>query len=274
MTRVFESLLSAQGRVSRSEARLLLSAALNKTKEFLIAHPDKELSCEEEALFHSYLERAQKGEPIPYIIGVQEFWGRPFHVTPATLIPRPDTETLIEHALNFLKSKPSSRVLDLGTGSGCIAITLALECPHATVWACDKSTDALTVAKQNAISLGASVSFTQSDWFSAFENETFDLIVSNPPYIEEADEHLKALTYEPISALTSGTDGLNDIRKLASCAQKHLRPEGLIIVEHGYNQGDSAAGIFRQAGFSNVRTVFDLGSNPRLCCASNSTSVE
>lgn len=267
MTTVAQGLLQAAGRVPRSEARLLLAAVICKPKEFLITHPEYTFSDAQTSLFASYLERAQTGEPIPYIVGTQEFWGRPFHVTPATLIPRPDTETLIEEALAFLKDLEAPRVLDLGTGSGCIAVTLALECPKAQVWACDKSSSALSVAQANARALGASVMFVESNWFSAFADEKFDLIVSNPPYIEENDEHLKALCFEPISALTSGTDGLDDIRILAADAPKHLREHGSIIVEHGYNQGESVAAIFRSAGFASVRTVRDLGDNPRLCCA-------
>lgn len=267
MTTVAQSLLQAASHVSRSEARLLLAAAIGKPKEFLIAHPEYALTDAQSSLFVSYLKRAQTGEPIPYIVGVQEFWGRPFHVTPATLIPRPDTETLIEEALSFLKDLDTPRVLDLGTGSGCIAVTIALDCPKAQVWACDKSKDALSVAKCNAEVLGAKVSFVESDWFSAFADEKFDLIVSNPPYIEENDEHLKALRFEPVSALTSGADGLNDIRILAADAPKHLREHGSIIVEHGYNQGELVAAIFRSTGFASVRTVRDLGDNPRLCCA-------
>ncbi len=267
MTTVAQSLLQAAGRVPRSEARLLLAAAIGKPKEFLIAHPEYALTDAQSSLFVSYLKRAQTGEPIPYIVGVQEFWGRPFHVTPATLIPRPDTETLIEEALSFLKDLDTPRVLDLGTGSGCIAVTIALDCPKAQVWACDKSKDALSVAKCNAEVLGAKVSFVESDWFSAFADEKFDLIVSKPPYIEENDEHLKALRFEPVSALTSGADGLNDIRTLAAQAPEYIRGHGGIIVEHGYNQGESVAAIFRTAGFASVRTVRDLGDNPRLCCA-------
>lgn len=267
MTTVAQGLLQAAGRVPRSEARLLLAAVICKPKEFLITHPEYTLSDAQASIFASYLERAQAGEPIPYIVGTQEFWGRPFHVTPATLIPRPDTETLIEEALAFLKVLEAPRVLDLGTGSGCIAVALALECPKAQVWACDKSSSALSVAQANARALGASVMFVESNWFSAFADEKFDLIVSNPPYIEENDEHLKALRFEPISALTSGTDGLDDIRILAADAPKHLREHGSIIVEHGYNQGESVAAIFRSAGFASVRTVRDLGDNPRLCCA-------
>ena len=267
MTTVAQGLLQAAGRVPRSEARLLLAAVICKPKEFLITHPEYTLSDAQASIFASYLERAQAGEPIPYIVGTQEFWGRPFHVTPATLIPRPDTETLIEEALAFLKDLEAPRVLDLGTGSGCIAVTLALECPKAQVWACDKSSSALSVAQANARALGASVMFVESNWFSAFADEKFDLIVSNPPYIEENDEHLKALRFEPISALTSGTDGLDDIRILAADAPKHLREHGSIIVEHGYNQGELVAAIFRSTGFASVRTVHDLGDNPRLCCA-------
>ena len=267
MTTVAQGLFQAIGRVSRSEARLLLATTIRKPKEFLIAHPEYSLTDEEVSLFDSYLQRAQAGEPIPYIVGTQEFWGRPFHVTPATLIPRPDTETLIEEALSFLKNLDTPRVLDLGTGSGCIAVTIALDCPKAQVWACDKSKDALSVAKCNAEVLGAKVTFVESDWFSAFADEKFDLIVSNPPYIEENDEHLKALRFEPVSALTSGADGLNDIRTLAAQAPEYIRGHGGIIVEHGYNQGESVAAIFRTAGFASVRTVRDLGDNPRLCCA-------
>ena len=235
MTTVAQGLFQAVGRVSRSEARLLLATTIRKPKEFLIAHPEYSLTDEEVSLFDSYLQRAQAGEPIPYIVGTQEFWGRPFHVTPATLIPRPDTETLIEEALAFLQNLEAPRILDLGTGSGCIAVTIALDCPKAQVWACDKSKDALNVAKGNAEAFGAKVTFVESNWFSAFADEKFDLIVSNPPYIEENDEHLKALRFEPISALTSGTDGLDDIRILAADAPKHLREHGSIIVEHGYN---------------------------------------
>ena len=183
MTTVAQGLLQAAGRVPRSEARLLLAAVICKPKEFLITHPEYTLSDAQASIFASYLERAQAGEPIPYIVGTQEFWGRPFHVTPATLIPRPDTETLIEEALAFLKDLEAPRVLDLGTGSGCIAVTLALECPKAQVWACDKSSSALSVAQANARALGASVMFVESNWFSAFADEKFDLIVSNPPYI-------------------------------------------------------------------------------------------
>lgn len=267
MITIGTALSQTAGSISRSDARILLAAVLQQPKEFLIAHPAFVLSEQESAQFASFVSRAQAGEPIPYITGIQEFWSRPFHVTPATLIPRPDTETLIEEALRFLESKTSPRILDLGTGSGCIAITLALECPQAEVWACDKSNQALLVAQQNARALHAQVHFVESDWFSAFENETFNLLVSNPPYIEDQDEHLQALAFEPISALTSGADGLDDLRILASHARSHLRKGGSILVEHGYNQAEATAALFRTAGFSTVRTAYDLGGNPRLCCA-------
>ena len=163
MTTVAQGLFQAVGRVSRSEARLLLATTIHKPKEFLIAHPEYSLTDEEVSLFDSYLQRAQAGEPIPYIVGTQEFWGCPFHVTPATLIPRPDTETLIEEALAFLQNLEAPRILDLGTGSGCIAVTIALDCPKAQVWACDKSKDALIVAKGNADAFGAKVTFVESN---------------------------------------------------------------------------------------------------------------
>ena len=267
MSTIAESLRLVQGAVSRPEARLLLAFALGKPKEFLIAHPEAEVSGAALEVFARAAAQARAGVPIPYITGVQEFWGRPFKVTPDTLIPRPDTETLIEEALAILKDKPTSRVLDLGTGSGCIAVTLALEYPAARVCACDVSPAALAVAQDNAAHLGAAVDFVESNWFSAFAGRTFDLIVSNPPYIEEGDAHLAALAHEPISALTSGADGLNDIRILDRDAGIHLAPGGFILVEHGYNQGESAANIFRSAGFSEVHTVHDLGGNPRVCAA-------
>ena len=197
MTTVAQGLFQAVGRVSRSEARLLLATTIRKPKEFLIAHPEYSLTDEEVSLFDSCLQRAQAGEPIPYIVGTQEFWGRPFHVTPATLIPRPDTETLIEEALAFLQNLEAPRVLDLGTGSGCIAVTIALDCPKAQVWACDKSKDALIVAKGNAEAFGAKVTFVESNWFSAFADEKFDLIVSNLLTSKKTTNTLKHFALNP-----------------------------------------------------------------------------
>ena len=224
-------------------------------------------SSEKHRIVERVIRRVNERIPVAYLTNKAWFCGHEFYVDERVLVPRSPIGELINNQFAGLINHKPQHILDMCTGSGCIAVTLALECPKAQVWACDKSSSALSVAQANARALGASVMFVESNWFSAFADEKFDLIVSNPPYIEENDEHLKALRFEPISALTSGTDGLDDIRILAADAPKHLREHGSIIVEHGYNQGESVAGIFRSAGFASVRTVRDLGDNPRLCCA-------
>ncbi len=264
---ISEALGFAAGIMSRNEARVLLAALLDCSKETLITHPSRELSAYDEACWIDRVARAAAGEPIPYITGTQEFWSRPFAVTPDTLIPRPDTETLVEAALAVLERKENPEVLDLGTGSGCIAVTLALENKAARVYAAEVCRSALKVAKTNAATLGASVDFRLSDWFSEFEGMQFDLIVSNPPYIEPDDEHLTALTYEPENALTDGIDGLTCISAIAAQAPLHLKAGGIVIVEHGYNQGEAVRKIFCRNGFGQVETFKDLGENDRICVA-------
>ena len=250
-------------REARQIARIVVMELGGLCLTDLVAEPDKELGIDE---LDRIIGELAAGRPLQYVLGHTEFYGLDFQVREGVLIPRPETEELVR----WIAESPAPdnpAVLDVGTGSGCIAVTIALDCPKAQVWACDKSKDALSVAKCNAEVLGAKVTFVESDWFSAFADEKFDLIVSNPPYIEENDEHLKALCFEPVSALTSGADGLNDIRTLAAQAPEYIRGHGGIIVEHGYNQGESVAAIFRTAGFASVRTVRDFGDNPRLCCA-------
>lgn len=258
-------LLALNRGISRSEARLLLAHCLGTVPETLIAHPEQEVNDTTAHAFEAMLAHAAEGCPIPYLVGKQAFWGRDFLVTPAVLIPRPDTETLVEAALHTITDKPLN-VLELGTGSGCIAITLALEKPFAQVTATDISSEALEVACENARRFGVkNLTFRSGSWFDAVPNESlFDLIVSNPPYIAEGDPHLPALAWEPITALTSGPDGLDDIRRLASEALFHLTEDGVLALEHGFDQGQRVREILQQLGYRSVMTLQDLAGNHRV----------
>lgn len=265
MTTVQELLRLNHGGVSRSEARLLLAHRLGVRPEALIMHPEKTVENACVLAFCQDLEKAEAGYPIPYLTGLQAFWGRDFVVTPAVLIPRPDTETLVEAALHTIADKALT-VLELGTGSGCIAVTLALEKPKTTVVATDISEEALTVARENARRLQAdNLTFRAGEWFGAVEpGEKFDLIVSNPPYIAEGDRHLPALRWEPVTALTAGVDGLDDIRRIAAEALFHLRDNGVLAFEHGYDQGAAVRNILQQLGYRSIVTLRDLGDNDRV----------
>lgn len=258
-------LLTYQSGLSRSETRLLLAQTLSLRAEALIMHPEAEVADDKAAVFYEKVKMAAAGYPIPYITGKQAFWSRDFIVSPAVLIPRPDTETLVETALHTIADKPL-KILELGTGSGCIAITLALEKPLTTVTATDISSEALAVAKLNAEQFSVkNITFKQGEWFDAVgSDECFDLIVSNPPYIAQGDVHLPALKWEPITALTSGIDGLNDIRRIASEAIFHLAENGILAFEHGYDQGKAARDILLQLGYRSVMTLQDLGGNDRV----------
>jgi release factor glutamine methyltransferase len=250
---------------ARLEIRILLGHALGVNRAWLIAHEHDELSASSLAKYESLLARRLAGEPVAYLLGEKEFFGRSFKVTPAVLIPRPETELLVELALEKLPDR-AARVLDLGTGSGCIAITLALERPGCGVVAVDQSAAALAVAKQNAVHLGAKLGFYQGNWYQALpaETEKFDLIVSNPPYVAEGDTHLAALTHEPGAALASGPDGLADIRLIVQGAQAHLAPGGWLMFEHGWDQGEACRKLLEQAGFSGVQTRADLAGHGRV----------
>jgi release factor glutamine methyltransferase len=208
------------------------------------------------------------GEPIAYILGYREFFGRKFKCSPAALIPRPETELLIELIGTASTQAEGQRILDVGTGTGCIAVSLALELPSAQVTAVDLSRDALALARENAHALGASnIEFIESDWFSAIDaNKKFDVIVSNPPYIVPNDPHLFRgdLRFEPWLALQDRVDGLQSYRELIAGAKKHLRGDGLLVVEHGYDQGESVPALFREAGFSEIEMIRDLAGQPRV----------
>lgn len=265
MATIRQILVEASQRIDRFDARLLLCFCLNKPRTFLIAHDQDELDDDTLERFLSLVARREKGEPFPYIVGTQEFFSRPFRVNPNVLIPRPDTETLIELVLEEVKTHPAQTLLDIGTGSGCIAITLALELPYLHVWATDYSEKALDVAATNASSLGANVHFSQGSWYDALPNkQRFDIIVSNPPYIESTDVHLNNLTFEPISALTDGADGLTDIQKIIEGAPEHLNACGLLAIEHGWDQGEAVRKLFSDTFWENVETLKDLGGNDRI----------
>ena len=261
MTTVAAALAAARQSLPASEARLLLGDAMVKPAVWLLAHGEEVL--DEAALqsFASLVARRKGGEPIAYLIGHREFFGREFAVSSAVLIPRPETELLVDIVLEKkVGAGDTAKLLDLGTGSGCIAITLALEMPQAIVTAVDASVAALAVAGQNALRHGVRVHLLQSDWLAALAGERFDLIVSNPPYIADADLHLAAgdLRHEPLAALASGRDGLEAIRRIVADAPQHLTPGGQLWLEHGYDQAGVVRELFAAAGFQDVEQLHDL----------------
>ncbi|HRK57465.1 MAG TPA: peptide chain release factor N(5)-glutamine methyltransferase [Burkholderiaceae bacterium] len=246
------------------EARALLQWASGLARETLIAHPERLLEAASVERFTQAARQRQSGVPLAYLVGVKEFYGRPFRVSPDVLIPRPETEQLIERALERIATHSQPRILDLGTGSGCLAISLALELPGAEVHAIDLSAPALEMAHSNAQALGAQVAFTQSHWFENVQGP-FDLIVANPPYIEAADPHLPALRFEPRSALTDNADGLSALRHIIQTAPRFLSPGGWLITEHGHDQGPAVQALYTQAGFQAIQSHHDLAGLARLC---------
>lgn len=257
------ALQEASANIGRFEACILLAHVIGKNREFLIAHDDEILSEESALRFEMLVSLRLAGTPVPYITGRQEFFGRWFTVNEHVLIPRPDTEVLVEQAL--LVAGPAPRILDLGTGSGCIAATLALELPGSKVHATDCSSEALAVARANAEALGAKIEFFEGSWWEALPNsDLYDLIVSNPPYIRPDDEHLPALSFEPESALVDPDEGLGALRTIAEGAMERLAPGGWLLVEHGYDQGADARTLFSASGFAAVHTKKDYGGNDRV----------
>lgn len=249
------------------EAQLLLQHVLNVNRAWLIAHESDELTSEQFLAFEVLLQRRISGEPIAYILGNREFFGLNLKVTPDTLIPRPDTEILVESALEKIPKNQPDKILDLGTGTGAIALAIAKNRPNAHVTAVDFSENALKVAQENAKNLAIqNVTFFQSDWFSAMQNQRFDVIVSNPPYIENDDAHVNQgdLRFEPKSALTSGADGLDDIRHIVRESLTFLNPQGWLMLEHGYNQAEKVRERMSASGFTEVVTIKDYGGNDRV----------
>jgi release factor glutamine methyltransferase len=253
-------------REARLEARVLAAHAWQVSHAWLIAHDTDPLTDTQITAFDILLNRRMAGEPIAYLTGTREFYGRPFRVSPDVLIPRPDTELLVELALARMPAGQAMDVLDLGTGSGCIAITLALERPFARLTAVDRSAAALAIARQNAENLGARIEFLTSDWFAALAGRDFDLIVSNPPYIAAADPHLSRgdVCFEPLSALAAGIDGLGDLRRLIAAARAHLKPGGTLLLEHGYDQADAVQHLLRERGIRHPRSWADLSGILRV----------
>lgn len=264
---VLGATLNLDPRESRLEAQILLCHIMQQPRAYLAAHDRDLLPPEQAAAFNALLQRRLGGEPIAYILGKREFYSLDFKVTPAVLIPRPETELLVELALERLPADRSALILDLGTGSGAVAVTLALHRPHAEVTAVDRSAAALEVARENMQRLGAgNLKLFQSDWYSALVGQNFDLIVSNPPYIAAADPHLAQgdVRFEPPAALASGADGLDDIRTIIHGATAHLKPGGWLLFEHGYDQAAVCRELLGQAGFEQVASAADLAGIERV----------
>lgn len=259
----------ARTAMDRLEARLLVEKVCACRHADLIARPETAVSAEQWACLEALVARRAAGEPLAYLTGEAEFRGRLFQVSPAVLIPRPETEHLVELAREKVAALPAPRILDLGTGSGIVAASLALEIPAARVMAVDISTEALAVAQANARRLGADVEFCQGNWFAPVGARVFDLVVSNPPYVAEDDPHLlgDGLPFEPRGALTDGErggDGLACIRTIVGQAAGHLVPGGWLLFEHGYDQGAASRNLLTAAGFLDVFTQPDLAGTDRI----------
>lgn len=265
------ALARAAGRLagdeSRAEAEILLAHALGQPRSWLYAHADDRFPDAAETGFRDLMARRVRGEPVAHILGVQEFWSLPLAVTSDTLIPRPETELLVALALERLASDSSHRVLDLGTGSGAIALAIAHERPHALVTAIDQNPRGLEIARNNAARLVAGrIRFLAGDWFSPVQGETFDLIASNPPYIPAGDAHLSQgdLRFEPDMALVAGVDGLDCIRLIVGGARRFLSPCAWLLIEHGMAQGAQVRGLMTECGLQDVATFTDLEHRDRV----------
>lgn len=269
--RIIDS-LQLEVNAAKFEAQLLLKTALKVNRAWLLAHESDALQANIHEEFEALLSRRLQGEPIAYILGQREFYGLDLIVTPDTLIPRPDTETLVEAALAKIAVDSYGSVLDLGTGTGAVALAIAKHRPQADVIAVDASRGALEVARKNASSLAlTNLQCLLSNWFTALQGERFDVIVSNPPYIEQDDQHLTQgdLRFEPLSALASGADGLDDIRQIIGNCLIHLKPQGWLMLEHGYNQAELVADLMANNGLVDIETIKDLGDNDRVTIGKN-----
>ena len=272
MASVDGALRDARARgVERLDAHLLLAHVLRQSRAWLLAHGDDPLSEAHAAAFEKLVARRAAGEPFAYLVGEREFHGLALAVNDAVLVPRPDTETLVEWALELLagplRETARPAVLDLGTGSGAIALALKNACPRANVWAGERSADALAVARANAGRLRLDVRFAHGDWWEALAGEpdapTFDLVVSNPPYIAADDPHLAALTHEPLAALVAEDGGLADIRRIAEGARGRLRVGGWLLFEHGWEQAAAVQAGLQRLGFDEVSTRVDIEGRAR-----------
>lgn len=252
------------------EAELLLAAALQRERSYLFAYPEADVSGEQEMYYRQLLADRKRGVPIAYLLGWREFWSLRLQVNPHTLIPRPETEHLVEAAVALIKAHGLRTIADLGTGSGAIALALAKECPACRIIATDVSAAALTVAAANAVQQRITgIEWRQGSWFEPCIEERYDLIVSNPPYISTRDPHLGMgdLRFEPRLALASGADGLDAIRVLIAGARDYLRTDGWLAFEHGYEQGEAASALLKDAGYAEISTIKDYDSRDRVTLA-------
>lgn len=248
------------------DARLLLAHVLDRNLTWLQTWPEHVVTDDQLAAFNGLLARRKQGEPVAYLLGTQPFWTLDLEVSPDTLIPRPETELLVEKVLELLPADENCSLIDLGTGTGAIALALASERPRWDMTACDVSEGALRVARRNQQRLNLNVSLVQSDWFSAVPPRRFHAVLSNPPYIETQDPHLSRgdLRFEPRSALASGADGLDDIRRIAAQAGEYLRQGGLLMLEHGYNQAAKVRELLVSNGYVKVESCRDLAGHERI----------
>lgn len=249
--------------VDRLDAQLLLARHFRQSRAWLVAHDDEAVSTAAAVHLQAQMARRAAGEPLAYVLGHAEFRGLDLQVSPAVLVPRPETELLVEWALELLPAETRDDVVDLGTGSGAIALALQGERPGARITATDASAGALEVARANAAQHGAAVEFAQGDWWQAVAGRRFALAVSNPPYVAGDDPHLLALGHEPRSALTPEGDGLADLRRLIEDAPGHLKPGAWLLLEHGHDQGVATCRMLSQRGFVATSTRVDLAGLPR-----------
>lgn len=256
----------AESESPKRDAEILLEHVTGKARSFILAFGETALSAAQETQLTELLARRKRGEPVAHLTGEREFWSLPLYVSAATLIPRPDTECLVEQALARLPAGPC-RILDLGTGTGAIALALASERPDCQVTALDVMPDAVALAKRNVERLGLhNVQVLQSSWFTGVAGQSFGMIVSNPPYIDEHDPHLTQgdVRFEPLTALVAADEGLADIEHIITTARQHLVPGGWLLIEHGWTQGQAVRERFLQAGYADTETCRDYGGNDRL----------
>ncbi|HYE34847.1 peptide chain release factor N(5)-glutamine methyltransferase [Methylocaldum sp.] len=269
--------LSELNDTARLDTEILLALALNRDRSHLRAWPERELLPEEQERFRDLIEQRRSGTPIAYLSGEKEFWSRAFKVRPDVLIPRPETELLIELALAFIPATQMADILDLGTGSGAIAVTVAAERPLARITATDLSTGALEVAQENAGLHGVrNIRFQLGDWFNAVQDdERFDLIVSNPPYVADDDPHLSQgdVRFEPALALKGGIHGLDAFRIIAREARDYLKPHGRLMLEHGFDQAKSLADLLTEFGYTDISHHLDLQGYARVTTARSGKRV-
>ena len=266
--------LAAQHDSASLDAELLLAHVLHKSRAWLYTWPEHQLDAKQIEQFNQLLQRRLHGEPVAHLIGTQEFWSLSLQVTPDTLIPRPETELLVELALERIPANASWRIADLGTGSGAIALAVAKERPACQVIATDKSTAALDIAKQNArLNQVGNVTFLPGDWLVAVKDEPpFEMILSNPPYIKEDDPHLLQgdVRFDPDSALQAGAEGLDDLQQIIQQTLAHLKPGGWLLLEHGYDQKAAVMQLLQQAGYEQIEDYPDLAGQPRVAAGHKS----